>query len=386
MKSRSGRPIVIVTVLLGLEIIPVSAHGPEAELTVRDIVRKAAPSVVAIEAFDKAGDLISIGTGFVVGPNRVLTNAHVITPSFSLRVFGEAPGNEADSGLRLLKFDRETDLALLEVRGFSGPALPIESGIPPVAPGDRVVVYGNIIDGEFLASDGIVRACRECEVVLSAAVHSGHSGSPLLDMQGRVIGICNSVYKAADADRMAFAVGLAVIDEFLKSPDTPRDFPAAGTSLFWPCVWKRIRGFFSAVFGWIFAAGKTLFSIYLMIATVLLFGFLGLRAARAILDAFRARKATGVPVRNSRLTYPAFAVSVMAFFVSMHAGFCFFVILFYGGTTRNAMNNIIIAVISALVNRFAWFFYRLHRPERLAAAKKGPSVLPLHGEARMTAG
>jgi len=149
-----------------------------------------------------SGRMVSSGTGFVVAPGRALTNAHVVERCRALRV-RLADGTDATA--RVLRADRQRDLALIEVPRNSGPALSFRREMN-IRRGEGVVTYGfplagmlssgpTLTTGEVSALAGLADDQRQFQI--SAPVQPGNSGGPLLDLAGHVVGVIVSKLNAA---------------------------------------------------------------------------------------------------------------------------------------------------------------------------------------------
>lgn len=205
-------------------LLAASAGG--AGLAVASVFERAAPGVVAVRARSVqpvtspfgVGDTptggISTGSGFVLDEEgRVVTNAHVVSGVTDVQVtFADLRMVPA----RVLGKDEETDLAVLEVDPEGLDLQPLELGdSDAVRPGDPALAVGNPSGLEPTAGTGRVSdagqqlatdsgAVLEDVIRTDAVILPGTSGGPLLDAQGRVIGITSRV---ASGDG---AVGLAV--------------------------------------------------------------------------------------------------------------------------------------------------------------------------------
>ncbi|MCU1351764.1 MAG: hypothetical protein JWM05_973 [Acidimicrobiales bacterium] len=173
--------------------------------------RRVAASTVKVSG--EACSRIQEGTGFVVGPDLVATNAHVVAGEQHITV-ERSDGSQIPS--RLVAFDSDRDLALLQVPGIARPALPLREAVlgdrggvfghpggrplrvTPFAVGQRVTANGSDIYDRH-------RTRREV-LVLSAELEPGDSGSALVDPQGRVVGVAFAIAP----DRRAVAYGLTV--------------------------------------------------------------------------------------------------------------------------------------------------------------------------------
>ena len=144
----------------------------------------------------------STGTGFVVGPDLVLTNHHVIEGCG--RILVRTADNRNLPVPQAPASDARRDLALLRVPGNPGPTLAFRAN--PVRRGESVVTYGfplagllssgpTLTTGEVSALAGL--ADNQTQFQISAPVQQGNSGGPLLDRQGNVIGVIVSKLNAA---------------------------------------------------------------------------------------------------------------------------------------------------------------------------------------------
>ncbi len=178
------------------------------------------PSIVKVEG--EACDRIQDGSGFVVGPGLVVTNAHVIA--------GEPESDVITTSGDVLPavavaFDPERDLAVLSVAGLRAPALPLA----PAAPADAGGVFGFPGGGDLrIAPFAVSREVRaigrdiyddaqtEREVLeLAADLAPGDSGSALVAPSGSVVGVAFAI--APDRDGVAYALTVDELQAVLSS-------------------------------------------------------------------------------------------------------------------------------------------------------------------------
>jgi len=143
------------------------------------------------------------GSGWVVSPQRVVTNAHVVA---GMRTAVVRVGREGTPYPAIVVlFDPKRDLAILSVPGLRAPALPQGQ---PLTIGDRPIVAGYAWPDPYRALPAVVTARRSITIndgraegrdtyTLTGYADHGSSGGPLLDSAGNVVGI---VY-AGDPDR-----------------------------------------------------------------------------------------------------------------------------------------------------------------------------------------
>jgi len=174
-----------------LLLLLVSVPTPAQDL-LPELVRQIKPSAVAIETFDSRGEKLSRGSGFFVEADRIVTNRHVLEGAYRAEVHSSTGSVFPVKGI--LAVDAEGDLALLKI---DAPAMPIRSlPLDKTSPqeGESVVVIGNPLGLEGSVTNGIVSAVRDIPtfgriIQITAPISSGSSGSPVVNMQGQVIGI-----------------------------------------------------------------------------------------------------------------------------------------------------------------------------------------------------
>jgi uncharacterized membrane protein required for colicin V production len=192
---------------------PITDVGPADPVLLNSpVVRQARVSVLKIRGRARSCSRALEGTGFVVAPQRVITNAHVVAGTDQVQV--EATNGILDA--EVVSYDPQTDVAILKVPGLRAPALPLAS--EPAASGTNGLVLGYPLDGPYTASAARIRdrihlrgpdIYNSSTVVrnvytVRAVVRSGNSGGPLLDGSGQVLGL---VFGAAvDNDETGFAL------------------------------------------------------------------------------------------------------------------------------------------------------------------------------------
>jgi serine protease Do len=175
-----------------------SATGGAARLSGRELAEIGLRSTVALHCAQ------SLGSGFFVTPDLILTNAHVVCPDRSLKV-KTADGREGTG--TALRMDERLDLALVRV-DVAGVPLPLgDAGTLEV--GDRVAVVGSPVGMEFSVSQGSVGSVDRgwlglAYVQTDTAVNPGNSGGPMLDETGHVVGVVSM--KKMDAEGIGLAL------------------------------------------------------------------------------------------------------------------------------------------------------------------------------------
>ncbi|MFB9923470.1 MarP family serine protease [Amycolatopsis halotolerans] len=178
---------------------------PDTSLNVSAVAKRVHPSVVKIRGNAPSCSRALEGSGFVVAPQRVMTNAHVVAGT-------DEVGIESTSGdyrARVVYFNPEVDVAVLAVPGLKAPVLPFA---PQTAKaGDNAVVLGYPLDGPYTATPARVRGrinlrgpdiydantVQRDVFTVRGTVRSGNSGGPMITPDGDVIGV---VFGAAVED------------------------------------------------------------------------------------------------------------------------------------------------------------------------------------------
>jgi S1-C subfamily serine protease len=162
-------------------------------------LRASGSSVVKIVGEAPQCSRQSEGSGFVIAPDRVMTNAHVVAGVRSLTVTTPGPGSRTLTG-RVVLFDSRRDVAVLDVPGLERKALRLAGTAQRGASG---VVVGYPEDGPFTAVPARVEERQQITgpdiyqqstvtrdiYSLRARVRPGNSGGPLLSPDGLVDGV-----------------------------------------------------------------------------------------------------------------------------------------------------------------------------------------------------
>jgi S1-C subfamily serine protease len=166
----------------------------------RGVVQVLATSVVSDNPFFGSRENRALGSGFVIDKSgHVVTNYHVVEGASRVEV--SFSGND-EMPATIVGADPSTDIAVLRIRGAQNRALtPLELGTSSgVEVGDAVVAIGNPFGLERTVTAGIVSALQrqitapngfaiDQAIQTDAAINHGNSGGPLLNADGRVIGV-----------------------------------------------------------------------------------------------------------------------------------------------------------------------------------------------------
>jgi hypothetical protein len=197
------------------------------------LVRKIQPAVVTILSYDSQGKLKKQGSGFFINEGYFVTNYHVLGGAFRV----EVKTSEGKHYLvkRIIAKDKTGDLIIAITDDpflkFNVDGLKITPVIPEV--GERVVVIGSPMGLEQTLSEGVVSAVRDIpdfgEIIqITAPVSHGSSGSPVVNMNGEVIGVATFILK--EGQNLNFAIPgnrvLSLQQQSVKLPATTLRSPA----------------------------------------------------------------------------------------------------------------------------------------------------------------
>lgn len=204
-------------------------------------IAAASRSVVRVVLISRGGDGVSLvghGSGFAVGPDLIVTNAHVVAPlaEDSTMKVGIVP-SQGSSGYfaKIVAYSPRNDLALLRLteKGSLPPATLFTGAVTDGEDVYAVGYPGNVDQAQGLnpadlmsptapvKTRGAVSAGRTSKgfdtILHTASIGTGNSGGPLLDGCGRVIG-ANSFGTVSDSNadsEFYFAVSMREITRFL---------------------------------------------------------------------------------------------------------------------------------------------------------------------------
>jgi len=205
--------------------------SPPADLPLAtDVLARVTRSTVNVEGRG-CGLLLGEGSGWVVEPGVVVTNAHVVEQLVDVSV------RRDDGSVRpatVVAIDQGRDLALLSVDGMRRPPLPRATAVV----GEEAVVAGHP-DGQDQVrvaparvervqstigrtTDG--RVADRQVVFLAAELRPGDSGSPVANVDGAIIATAFAI--APDARTTAYAISDLELDAVLDAPRAPWEAPA----------------------------------------------------------------------------------------------------------------------------------------------------------------
>jgi S1-C subfamily serine protease len=193
---------------LDTTISKISSNGSESSLTNSNIINKIKPAVVLIERSDG-----SYGSGMIfTSDGYILTNAHVvrgynkvnITVNDGAKYSAIVTGRDEINDLAVIKINSAVELTTIDFGDSS-----------KVQQGDNIFTFGfPYIKGDVSFKEGTVSRIFSDALEISAEIHPGNSGGPLVDTNGKIIGI-NSFGIGSDASgaiKFARPINIAVTE------------------------------------------------------------------------------------------------------------------------------------------------------------------------------
>lgn len=183
------------------------------------LAETARPSVVIISQVGRDGKDGGVGAGFVVGAEGLIaTSLHVIGESRPAWV--ELANGRRFEVAGIHAWDRKLDLAVIRIAATNLPPLPLGDS-DRLKQGAPVVAMGNPLGLDLTFVSGLVSARREFDgqpaIQVAMPIEPGNSGGPLLDAEGRVVGIVNM--KSLLAPNLGFATPVNALKSLLDRPN-----------------------------------------------------------------------------------------------------------------------------------------------------------------------
>jgi S1-C subfamily serine protease len=213
-RRKRGRSILIIFALIGCCTFcsrSVSALTEDEQNTIA-MVKKTARSVVFITNVKLVRDFFyqeeavarGTGSGFVWDHRgHIVTNYHVIEDG---DIFAVTLPNQEYRKAKLIGRDPVKDIAVLQIQGDPSGLIPLEAGSSAdLQVGQKVIAIGNPFGFDHTVTTGIVSALgrkmlgvgqvtiRDM-IQTDASINPGNSGGPLLDSDGRLIGMNTMIY------------------------------------------------------------------------------------------------------------------------------------------------------------------------------------------------
>lgn len=182
----------------------------------KEIAKKSLPSTVSLVMEDGYKQPLSLGSGFIVEGNKVITNLHVIEGAKYGYVLEN--GNSKKHKISgYFAIDKQNDLAILSVPTLTQTAISL-SDKPMPEIGEKIYAIGNPKGLSGTISEGIVSGIRNLEnknlIQITAPISPGSSGGPVIDNKGDVIGV--AVGTLSSGQNLNFAIPTSSVKTLLE--------------------------------------------------------------------------------------------------------------------------------------------------------------------------
>lgn len=187
-----------------------------------DVIDETVPATVAISS--SAG----IGSGAAINDNYLITNYHVINggsgPVSSIRI---RTHDDDYFGANVVAYSPFLDLAILETEENIDEVFKF-GDVDDIVLGQKVMAIGSPRGLTFTVTEGIVsqknRAIDSTNIPYiqtSVAINPGNSGGPLIDTDGRLLGV--NTLKISESEGLGFAIPISTIEDFIDEVENELD-------------------------------------------------------------------------------------------------------------------------------------------------------------------
>ncbi len=178
--------LAVLASSFGAEAAGAKATGSDPDIT--SLAKKVYPSVVRVEVQNHTR---RVATGVVIEKGGYIVTTALISPREEKISITTSEGKTMDADF--LGFDTETQLALLKAKDPGLPALS-PGKADDLAPGTWICVFGVSPERTAAVTQGIVSSAAEDKLRLNVWVTPGSSGSPVVDADGRMVGLLRGIY------------------------------------------------------------------------------------------------------------------------------------------------------------------------------------------------
>jgi S1-C subfamily serine protease len=211
-------------VTVPVPIAPPKPNGPVQKSLVRITTTAAEPDYKA--PWNAGGLQRSVGAGFIIDGNRIMTNAHVVSNSRYLTVERDGDPNKYPAKVQFVANDCDLALITVPAPDFFKNMIPLKFGAIPALE-STVSAYGYPIGGERMSvTTGIVSRVdfqlythssidQHLAIQISAQINPGNSGGPVMQ-DGKVVGVAFQGYSGDVAQGVAYMIPTPVTNRFLK--------------------------------------------------------------------------------------------------------------------------------------------------------------------------
>lgn len=199
-----------------------SEKTAEKAVSVEALAERCGKSVVVVQFSGRDRQRGGLGSGFIIGDDGLIaTNLHVIGEARPITV--TLADGKKYAVKQVYATEKTMDLAILKIDAKGLPALPLGNS-DRLKQGQPIIALGNPLGLKHSLVEGVVSGVREIEgkpmIQLAVPIEEGNSGGPVLDRQGRVVGIMTMKHRFTN--NLGFAVAINALKPLIEKP-----FPVA---------------------------------------------------------------------------------------------------------------------------------------------------------------
>ncbi len=197
---------------------------------IEKLTEKSLPSLVTITHSSREGKVRGTGTGFIISADGLIaTNLHVIGDSRPIQV--ELHDGSTYGAVAVHAWDRRADIAILKIEAKQKlQALEIGDS-DKIKQGQAIVAFGNPRGLQFSVVNGVISAIRKLEddftieggtpdfpmIQVAIPIEMGNSGGPIVDLDGKVLGIVT--IKSLVTPNLGFATPVNILKSMIDKPN-----------------------------------------------------------------------------------------------------------------------------------------------------------------------
>lgn len=179
-------PIFLLALFSSLKTDPIPGLSDEGKI--EDVIKKVYPSVVKVEVRNR---IRKVATGVVIGKDGYIVTTALISPRDEKISVLTSKGKRIDA--KFLGMDSETHLALIQAKDKNLTSIAMGE-IKEISPGSWIGVISISPENTPAITQGIVSSISKERLRLNVWVVQGSSGSPVVDRNGRMVGLLRGVY------------------------------------------------------------------------------------------------------------------------------------------------------------------------------------------------
>jgi tetratricopeptide (TPR) repeat protein len=214
IRNRSVLLMIAAAALVGVACSNGPGLSRQPSGSLKGLVGPIQQAVVTVINYDLDGNVSSIGSGFFISESGVLvTNHHVLDGAYSASI-KTVDGSQYPVSAVLAK-NRLVDLIKVRVDIAGSRVKPVDLAKEQPDVADRIFVVGSPMGLERTVSEGIISAVRENPAggkvfQLTAPISRGSSGGPVLNLDGKAVGVVT--FQVARGQNLNFAVSVDALD------------------------------------------------------------------------------------------------------------------------------------------------------------------------------